>query len=415
MRMSGAYNDVVVKHNNGRLEIVGASLINILRGLFQCLESVNDKNVSLEEFRSIIDHDLSIKPWSELLEPVCINLVQVCPIDDILVCVQQEIEFHSGLHGWGSIMFLNTWVVFFASFLSVQNLVSIQAFIEFQHHKLSQSSDENNAQLLLLMQHLAVEVKLALQTKVVHELRLDSNYGPYTRFVEGNWIDNDISESQKPVKTTHFQSQVKLEIFGAEALFDDSTDATSEDGVELEEETRRGARLKSGDTSLTSELSFCFPRPRIHLGVSVIKAPDSLPDLTRSIDVVEMARQWTLVDHELFRNISLHGVLCYCGISPGFDSLSKSASVDSIKQLVDRFNASSLWVAHFILAGETPVVRAKTIEYFIGLSVCLLRFCNFHGMMSILTALQQGCISRLTQSFALVPEASLNQLQKMKV
>jgi hypothetical protein len=67
------------------------------------------------------------------------------------------------------------------------------------------------------------------------------------------------------------------------------------------------------------------------------------------------------------------------------------------------------------LAPESPQERAAMIIKFIHLAVELQKLGNFHGLMAVLTALLQGCISRLLISFDLIAKADIQQLSMLKV
>jgi hypothetical protein len=89
-------------------------------------------------------------------------------------------------------------------------------------------------------------------------------------------------------------------------------------------------------------------------------------------------------------------------------------SAGGARRFIDRFNASSLWVTHAILSRDSPEERGAVVSQFIRLAVYMLDLCNFNGLMAILTALQQGCISRLVITFTTVAKSEKVQLARLQ-
>ncbi|KAJ1441122.1 ras guanine nucleotide exchange factor domain-containing protein, partial [Ochromonadaceae sp. CCMP2298] len=128
------------------------------------------------------------------------------------------------------------------------------------------------------------------------------------------------------------------------------------------------------------------------------------------MDPLELARQWTLLDHALFCAIPLQslqlgvgeGELLYA--KPRHQQLQQGGSgmFQGVRGFIDRFNGLSSWVSHTVLNKPTPGGRAEVISYFIKVASHMGGLCNFNGVMAILTGLQQGCVARLSQSWVLV-------------
>ncbi len=86
-----------------------------------------------------------------------------------------------------------------------------------------------------------------------------------------------------------------------------------------------------------------------------------------------------------------------------------------IRTFIDRFNALSLWATVEILNGLTPIDRADMYVYMVELSSLLAELRNYHGAMALVSALQQGCITRLKETIELVPVKSFEKLALLQV
>ncbi len=127
-----------------------------------------------------------------------------------------------------------------------------------------------------------------------------------------------------------------------------------------------------------------------------------------SLDCLELARQWTLADHKLFQSIPPHQLLNRNWADPRY-----AHTTPSIRRFIDRFNCVSNWTSSSILTGRTPENRAAIYEHILKLAHYFRQLHNFHSMMAILTGLQRGCITRLTQTFELISPQSKDILKRL--
>lgn len=175
---------------------------------------------------------------------------------------------------------------------------------------------------------------------------------------------------------------------------------------------------------------------RLRPGYSLLRDPVSAAVDLFSVDPLELARQWTITDHALFAAIPLHS------LTPTIDAgstHSKSGGSSSAvysqpryqqmrrgvlgyglcggaRTFIDRFNALSNWVAYSVLMLLPVDLRADRVAFFIKVASHLEELDNYNGLMIILTALNQGCITRLQHTFALLKPADhsvLNRLNKL--
>lgn len=156
------------------------------------------------------------------------------------------------------------------------------------------------------------------------------------------------------------------------------------------------------------------PITRVPPGISLLQNPTELK--LEAIDSLELARQWTLIDHALFCSIPLYSLL---GNGDRSDSYTaprfRQLKVGQVRRFIDRFNATSMWVTRTILQCNTPHEKAQIISKFIQVMSHLADLYNFNGVMAVLTALQQGCIARLKISFDLVSRSEKAKLEKLQV
>lgn len=398
-------------------EIVGVNLNTLLYGSFKLLGS-----------RSLTKRDFScsLSAWSSLLESAFVYLLQICPINDVL----SRIEFL--LNGFpefeelciGAVQFLCLWLSQYRPYLHSQHIFIIHCFAvslssNIRHRAGTDVTVSDLSEPLIAgFDRLLDESERALEESSASQLHCQPYSGQsistaQVDITEGSWdgqLKADIKKELK--KSLESGPQIKLEIFGGgAALFDSDSDDSSSDNLYNSS--------KKVDNDLDDE-SERYPQTRVCPGVSLLVAPSRLHLL--DLDPVELARQWTLVDHALFMRISLHGMLRQAagGVSGGNDEiynphkLLDSTLFGGTKRLVDRFNAASAWATHCILSHSTPLSRAEVIIKLTAIAVALQSQGNFSALMAVLTAIQQGCIARLTLTFAQVPEETKSSISHLK-
>ena len=209
-----------------------------------------------------------------------------------------------------------------------------------------------------------------------------SHVAPSLPQLTGKWVGVDKEKNRTTFRAAlKSTNNSKVSIFGgagALANFDssddddnskkDPNDATQNDKLRLEARVPKGFDLKGRD-----KVAFW------------------------SLDSLELARQWTLADHKLFQNIPPHNLL-NCSWADARHSL----AAPNIRRFIDRFNCVSVWASSSILTGKTAENRASIYEYIVKLAHHFRNLHNFHSLMALLTGLQRGCISRLTDTLTLV-------------
>ena len=175
-----------------------------------------------------------------------------------------------------------------------------------------------------------------------------------------------------------------------------------------------------------------LPVVRLRPGYSLLQDPLTVAADLFSVDPLELARQWTITDHALFAAIPLHSLVptidagnmhCKSGSSsavysqPRYQQMRRgvlgSGLCGGARTFIDRFNALSNWVAYSVLMLLPVDLRADRVAFFIRVASHLEELDNYNGLMIILTALNQGCITRLQHTFALLKPADHSVLSRL--
>jgi hypothetical protein len=414
------------KSDKKKIELNGANLNLLLKGLFLLFGSPNE-NQNLPG---------GIEVWEEIVEPTFVCLNQICSVDDFLSRIfeiinkliesniapsssssvsQQQKKKKISTVLTGGIWFLWYWINSFSDFLSDREKILLSVGLKTLRNAINSSS--------IMLEHIDKTIQKNID-KIIEKLRRNplGKVSPFAvepnfSFVEGTWDETSIAAPLTAKEKTEVLKKelskgpkLKLEIFGGDLLLDDDSD--EDDDEEEEEEVE-----KEGNEE--SKKVITFPISRIKKGQSLLKPIDDI----LSLDIIELARQWTLVDHELFQSISLSDILVNSfssssAIASSFyenDKIFENIKGTGFRKLVDRFNASSLYITQAVLTGNSVEERAKTLSFFISLANEFHKLGNFHGLMVILTALQQGCISRMTATFDLVSKEDLSIMNNLKV
>eukprot|EP00013_Stygamoeba_regulata_P000816 CAMPEP_0177639212 /NCGR_PEP_ID=MMETSP0447-20121125/5902_1 /TAXON_ID=0 /ORGANISM="Stygamoeba regulata, Strain BSH-02190019" /LENGTH=1216 /DNA_ID=CAMNT_0019141227 /DNA_START=37 /DNA_END=3683 /DNA_ORIENTATION=+ len=86
----------------------------------------------------------------------------------------------------------------------------------------------------------------------------------------------------------------------------------------------------------------------------------------------------------------------------------------NVMEMIDRFNAVSLWVAATILEPTKVKVRAKRFERLIRIADHLYKLNNFQTLMAFLGGFNNSCVARLKYTRMLVPRALIKKLEELE-
>ena len=122
-------------------------------------------------------------------------------------------------------------------------------------------------------------------------------------------------------------------------------------------------------------------------------------------NVEELARNLTFLETMYFSKISITELM-----NKRFEKPDRSPNLSST---IERFNAVTSWVATTIVMAPSVSKRVDVIARFIDLAKALEGLNNYSGVIQIVSALQNVSISRLKQTWALVPPRSVKLFEEL--
>eukprot|EP01121_Diplochlamys_sp_Union-15-3_P001341 TRINITY_DN11168_c0_g1_i1.p1 TRINITY_DN11168_c0_g1~~TRINITY_DN11168_c0_g1_i1.p1 ORF type:complete len:471 (-),score=56.73 TRINITY_DN11168_c0_g1_i1:49-1263(-) len=111
---------------------------------------------------------------------------------------------------------------------------------------------------------------------------------------------------------------------------------------------------------------------------------------------LEVARQLTLIEYNLYKNIRPSECL-----NNSWNKDGKEVNSPNIIAMIQRFNEVSNWVATEILSPTKEKLRTKTYCWFLDLAECCKQLNNFNALLEIISGLNQGPVHRLKDTWTL--------------
>lgn len=109
----------------------------------------------------------------------------------------------------------------------------------------------------------------------------------------------------------------------------------------------------------------------------------------------ELARQLTLIEFNLYRNIK-----AWEFFNQAWTKKNKETACLNVLKMIKRFNEVSGWVADEILKVEKLRDRTQILGKFLEIAEKCRSLNNFNGIMEILSALESSSVFRLKQTWA---------------
>eukprot|EP00026_Physarum_polycephalum_P003142 Phypoly_transcript_03151.p1 GENE.Phypoly_transcript_03151~~Phypoly_transcript_03151.p1 ORF type:complete len:727 (+),score=161.57 Phypoly_transcript_03151:83-2263(+) len=123
---------------------------------------------------------------------------------------------------------------------------------------------------------------------------------------------------------------------------------------------------------------------------------------------VEVARQLTLIEYDLYRGIEAKECLNQAWGKPNKEELAPH-----IVLMIKRFNLVSAWVATEILRSDKLVDRILKVKKFLNIAKHCRDIENFNGVMEILAGLQNAAVHRLKKTWdKVLSKAKYEELNK---
>lgn len=177
-------------------------------------------------------------------------------------------------------------------------------------------------------------------------------------------------------QTFHFFEQ--YEIISIKEIFDE------EENYEIEYKIKKlKGRKKSHNISFKSE--------------SLI--PGTISDVFDVLEwsEVEIARQLTLISHQLFSKIEYKELFLAC-----WTKKTKYVSSPNVMKIIDRFNKFSMWIIEEILCYDKTQMRAGSIEKFIKIADECRKLCNFNDCVNIISSMDNFILKTMKKTWGKV-------------
>ncbi|EGG13809.1 Ras guanine nucleotide exchange factor [Cavenderia fasciculata] len=154
--------------------------------------------------------------------------------------------------------------------------------------------------------------------------------------------------------------------------------------------------LAQARTAETSQSSMVYstnpPEPKVPKNIFS-------PQLTLShIDELEIARQLTLIEYKIFRNIPPPEFLVR--VTPFGEFQYSMATAPNLILFLNRSSDVSKWVAYTILSQDQKKSRAKMIDKYVKIMECLRTLNNFQTLYSIYLGLQNSAVQSVHDIFS---------------
>jgi len=125
------------------------------------------------------------------------------------------------------------------------------------------------------------------------------------------------------------------------------------------------------------------------------------------ISDIEIARQLTLREHEMYRAIEPSELLNQAWSKPKLKH-----RAPNIQACTESFNTVSNWVASIICEGPTLRIRRDRLIKFIKVAKTLLDFNNFSSVLVITSGLQNAAVHRLQHTWSEVDKRTMEDYQE---
>lgn len=129
-------------------------------------------------------------------------------------------------------------------------------------------------------------------------------------------------------------------------------------------------------------------------GQAIARSTEAAAMSLLDIDPVEMAKQLTLMEHELFFSIQPWEFL-----NQGWLKRDKERRSPNLLKMIRFSNKVSSWVVSEIVQEEQLKKRTSCLEYFVAVCKELRAHRNFNGVMEILAALSNASVFRLRKTW----------------
>eukprot|EP01028_Stygiella_incarcerata_P008190 TRINITY_DN349_c2_g1_i1.p1 TRINITY_DN349_c2_g1~~TRINITY_DN349_c2_g1_i1.p1 ORF type:complete len:2015 (+),score=552.66 TRINITY_DN349_c2_g1_i1:127-6171(+) len=173
---------------------------------------------------------------------------------------------------------------------------------------------------------------------------------------------------------------------------------------------KRALQRKMLDVEEEMKVVFVSAPPRIQLPKNLKKVP-SLSSFTFNVldwPAMEIARQMTLIEYDMFRRIEPKECL-----GNAFLKKDKASRAPHIVSMTRHFNDTSRWVIETILAEKDLRKRRDTMRKFIEIADALRQINNYNGVNEVTSGLNNASIYRLKQTWTLIPSQTKSKFDEL--
>lgn len=126
------------------------------------------------------------------------------------------------------------------------------------------------------------------------------------------------------------------------------------------------------------------------------------------IDDEELARQFTLIEFDIFKKIRITELL-----NQAWNKSKLKYKAPNIIKMINRFNEVSLWASSIILTSNKLKQRVKILTKLINIADHLRKLNNFSTLMAFVAVFNSSSINRLKHTFSELPPKTLETLNDL--
>jgi len=420
------------------MELKGCSFNNLLRGLFTicCSDFSKSSGSSSSKYKDLLEElPGHYSCWIAHLESILMTIFTIATTEEIMgrVTTLLRMLIDKGHRDssdnststsastnlshilQGAISFLHYWMTNFHIYMNDTEIMKIRQCLDEVAklcNILSTINTTENEEIVQKCNNLSsfVDKLLIFYSKLIKGIRIkgvsfeESSTLTYPYTIQS--ISTSISLLDEPSvytsqnfkkqnieRLSQIQNSSNISIFGGISIL--NMDDDSEDDV--------------NHLTITNHNDKTSPVPILAQGFLCTIDP-----LTQSVwdyNIQELARQWTILDHEAFCSIPLDSFISVK--VPLWTHPRVKGKASKLRNFIDRFNAMTLWTTASVLNGVTPGTRAVTYSALIDLCSYFKLLRNYNGLMAVITGLKQSSITRLSDTISLVSKKRIETFQRL--
>lgn len=166
-------------------------------------------------------------------------------------------------------------------------------------------------------------------------------------------------------------------------------------------------KMKNEENSDEKNLFFSQPPPK-PLPLKSKKGKTSSVVEILDWPSLEIARQMTIVEYELFRRIQPKECL-----NQAWNQANRAQKAPGISAMINRFNEVSLWCSAVIVKQDNFKKRVKVLKKIIKLAYRFKELHNFNGIFEVFAGLTSNSVYRLRKTWDALPQKTKNTYREL--